>query len=74
MLYLQATDSIIGIHGNINFSHNVNTAEELNDGVIHLQDFVQFQLYSGSHMYFHNNDATLVCILIITTVYHLLCS
>ena len=73
MLYSQATDSIIAIRGTMNFSHNV--AENFDNGVIHLQDFVQFQLHSGSHMYFHNNSATLVCILhcliiVIITVYH----
>ena len=50
MLYsLQAADSTIGIHGNLEFLHNNY------DGTILVQDFVQFKLYSGSHMYFHNN-------------------
>ena len=51
-LHLQAADSNIAIRGFINFTHNV---ADFFDGVIQVQDFVQFQMYSGSHMYFHNN-------------------
>lgn len=50
---MQAADSNIAIHGNINFTDNIVF---FFDGVIQVQDFVQFQLYSGSHMYFHNNS------------------
>ena len=49
---MQAADSTIEIRGDVNLLHNF--AENYN-GVLQVQDFVQFQLFSGSHMYFHQN-------------------
>jgi len=53
LLCIQAADSNIAIHGDVNFSHNT---VEFFYGTIQVQDFVQFQLYSGSQMIFHNNS------------------
>ena len=57
LLCAQAADSNIAIRGNINFSDN---NVDFFYGTIQVQDFVQFQMHSGSQMNFHGNSGMLV--------------